>query len=162
MTTKKLIFTFFLLILALSSFAQPGADQDQQALYNAEVRSKLALDYSMPDYNTSKISPKVMGPRLATLLEELCAKYKQSDNLSILSRIQSDQIEGLDYCTIEKMQLKEVSKSGNTITILFNTKLDRNPLKIKMSKLVFSFVDGVSEHKLVNSLFTNLSRYLNE
>ena len=106
---KKLLFTFFLLLIALSSFAQPGADQDQQALYNAEVRSKLALDYSMPDYNTSKISSKVMGPRLATLLEELCAKYKYSDILSILSRIQSNQIDGLDYCTIEEMKLREVS-----------------------------------------------------
>ena len=159
---KKLLFTFFLLLIALSSFAQPGADQDQQALYNAEVRSKLALDYSMPDYNTSKISSKVMGPRLATLLEELCAKYKYSDILSILSRIQSNQIDGLDYCTIEEMQLKAVSKSGNTITILFNTKLDRNPLNIKKSNLVFTFINGVSEHKLVNSLFTSLSRYIKD
>lgn len=160
MATKKLILTFFLLLLALCSFAQPSADQDQQALYNAEVRSKLALDYSMPDYKTSKISPKVMGPRLATLLEELCAKYKHSDILSILSRIQSNQIDGLDYCTIEKMKLKEVSKSGNTIIIRFDTKLGSNPLNIKKSNLVFTFVDGVSENKLVNSLFTNLSRYI--
>ena len=152
----------FLLLVAMPLSAQSGADQDPQALYNAEVRSKLALDYSMPDYNTSKISPKVMGSRLATLLQELCAKYKQSDNLSILSRIQGDQIEGLDYCTIEEMKLKEVSKSGNTITILFNTKLGRNPLNIKKSNLVFTFVDGVSVRKLVNSLFMSISRYIKE
>ena len=162
MLMKHLLITICLLLVATTLSAQQSADQDQQALYNAEVRSKLAIDYSMPDYKTSKISPKVMGPRLATLLEELCAKYKQSDNLSILSRIQSDQIDGLDYCTIEEMKLKEVSKSGNRITVLFDTKLDRNPLNIKKSNLVFTFVDGVSEQKLVNSLFTNLSRYLKE
>ena len=162
MLMKHLLITICLLLGATTLSAQPSADQDQQALYNAEVRSKLALDYSVPDYKTNKISPKVMGPRLATLLEELCAKYKHSDILSILSRIQSDQIDGLDYCTIEEMKLKEVSKSGNTIIIRFVTKLGNNPLNIKKSNLVFTFVDGVSEHKLVNSLFTSLSRYIRE
>ena len=162
MLMKHLLITICLLLVATSLSAQPSADQDQQALYNAEVRSKLAIDYSMPDYKTNKISPKVMGPRLAKLLEELCAKYKHSDNLSILSRIQSNQIDGLDYCTIEKMKLKEVSKYDNTIIIRFDTKLGSNPLNIEKSNLVFTFVDGVSGHKLVNSLFTNLIRYIKE
>ena len=160
MLMKHLLISICLLLVATTLSAQQSADQDQQALYNAEVRSKLALDYSMPDYKTSKISPKVMGSRLATLLEELCAKYKQSDNLSVLSMIQSDQIEGLSYCTIEELKLKEVSKTGNTITICLKTKLGTNPLDIKKPNIVFSFVDGVSEYKLVNTLFMNLCRYI--
>ena len=103
-----------------------------------------------------------MGPRLASILQELCANYKRSDYHSILSRIMCDQTEGLDYCTIEKMGLVSASKTGNTITIRFKTTLAKNPLDIKKSDLIFTFVDGVSEGKLVNSLFITISRYIKE
>lgn len=160
---KKILFTMSLLLLSaatLSAQSTWGTVSDDQ--YNAEVRQKLNLDYSMPDYTTHKIDPKLMGPRLASILQELCANYKHSDYLSILSRIQSDQIEGLDYCTIEKFGLVSVSKTGNTITIRFKTTLGRNPLDIKKSDLIFTFVDGVLEGKLINSLFITLCRYIKE
>ena len=137
-----------------------GAPSDDQ--YNTEVRQTLNLDYSMPDYHTGKIDPKVMGPRLAMLLEELCSKYKESVNNSYLSTIQCQQIEGLDYCTIKEMKLEDVSKTGNTITIRFKTTLNKNPLSIKKSDLTVSFIDGVSESKYANSLFMTISKYLKE
>lgn len=161
---KHILLFLFLLLGATGAVpvsAQPaGQSQDDQ--YKSEVRSKLALDYSMPDYTTYKVDPKVMGSRLAAILQELCANYKRSDYLSILSKIQSEQIEGLDYCTIEKMGLVSVSKTGNTITIRFKTTLAKNPLDLKKSDLIMTFIDGVSEQKLVNSLFTTLSRYIKE
>jgi hypothetical protein len=158
---KKILFTMLLLLSAATLSAQPaGQSQDDQ--YKSEVRSKLALDTTLPDYTTHKVDPKVMGPRLASILQELCANYKRSDYHSILSRIQCDQIEGLDYCTIEKFGLVSASKTGNTITIRFKTTLGTNPLDLKKSDLLFTFVDGVSERKLVNSLFTTLSRYLKD
>ena len=151
----------FLLLGAATLSAQPsGQSQDDQ--YKSEVRSKLSLDTTLPDYTIHKIDPQVMGPRLASILQELCANYKRTDYLSILSKIQSDQIEGLDYCTIEKMGLVNVSKTSNTMIIRFKTTLAHNPLDIKKSDLIFTFVDGVSEHKLVNSLFLTLSRYIKE
>lgn len=36
----------------------------------AEVRKTLALDYSMPDFITSKINAKVIGKRLADILNK--------------------------------------------------------------------------------------------
>ena len=162
----KQIFITLLLLLgaagtvsvsAQSTWANTSDDQ-----YNAEVRQTLNLDYSMPDYHTGKIDPKVMGPRLALLLQELCTKYKESVNNSYLSTIQCQQIEGLDYCTIKGMKLDDVSKTGDIITISFKTTLDKNPLNIKKSELTISFVNGVSESKYGNSLFMTISKYLKE
>ena len=162
---KQIFITLLLLLGAAESVpvsAQStwGAPSDDQ--YNAEVRQTLNLDYSMPDYHTGKIDPKVMGPRLALLLQELCTKYKESVNNSYLSTIQCQQIEGLDYCTIKDMKLEDVSKTGNTITIRFKTTLDKNPLNIKKSDLTISFVDGVSDIKYANSLFMTIRKYLKE
>ena len=138
-----------------STWATVSDDQ-----YKSEMRQELNLDYTLPDYSIHKVDPKVMGPRLAAILQELGAKYKQGSYLSMLSSIQGDQIEGLDYCIIEKMGLVNVTKTGNTITIRFKTTLGPNPLDLKKSDLIFTFVDGVSENKRVNSLFVNICNYM--
>ena len=162
---KHILITMLLLLgaagtVSVSAQSTWGNTSDDQ--YKSEVRQTLNLDYSLPDYHTGKIDPKVMGPRLALLLEELCSKYKESVNNSYLSTIQCQQIEGLDYCTIKEMKLEDVSKSGNTITIRFKTTLNKNPLNIKKSDLTITFVDGVSESKYANSLFMTISKYLKE
>lgn len=162
---KQILLLLFLLLGAAESVsvsAQTTWRSISDDQYNAEVRQTLNLDYSMPDYHTGKIDPKVMGPRLAMLLQELCTKYKESVNNSYLSMIQCQQIEGLDYCTIKEMKLEDVTKMGNTITIRFKTTLDKNPLNIKKSDLTISFVDGVSDIKYANSLFMTISKYLKE
>ena len=165
MNMKHILITMLLLLgaagtVSVSAQSTWGNTSDDQ--YKSEVRQTLNLDYSLPDYHTGKIDPKVMGPRLALLLEELCSKYKESVNNSYLSTIQCQQIEGLDYCTIKEMKLEDVSKSGNTITIRFKTTLNKNPLNIKKSDLTITFVDGVSESKYANSLFMTISKYLKE
>ena len=162
---RQYLIIMLLLIGAAESvpaYAQSTWGNTSDDQYNAEVRQTLNLDYSMPDYHTGKIDPKVMGPRLAMLLEELCSKYKESVNNSYLSTIQCQQIEGLDYCTIKEMKLDDVSKTGNTISIRFKTTLNKNPLNIKKSDLTITFVDGVSESKYANSLFMTISKYLKE
>ena len=160
---KQILLLLFLLLgaagtVSVSAQSTWGNTSDDQ--YNSEVRQKLNLDYSMPDYQTGKIDPKVMGPRLASILQELVAKYKRSDYLSILSMIQADQIEDLDYCTIEKLRLENVTKSSNTITIRFKTTLVKNPLDLKKSDLIFTFIDGVSPNRQVNSFFSNICNYM--
>ena len=157
---KQLLITMLFLLGATNISAQTSGEISKQEQYKQEIRAKLQLDYSMPDYSIHKIDPKVMGPRLAAILQELSAKYKQGNYFSMLSSIQSDQIEGLDYCTIEKMGLVDVTKSGNTITIRFKTTLAQNPLDLKKSDLVLTFVDGVSDKKNVNALFVNICNYI--
>ena len=157
---NKTFFLFCLLFVATNAFSQSTWSTVSDDQYNAEVRQKLNLDSSMPDYSVYKVAPQVMGPRLASILQELGAKYKRSDYLSILSMIQADQIEGLDYCTIEKLGLVNVTKSGNTITIHFKTALAKNPLDLKKSDLILTFIDGVSPNKKANALFSNICNYM--
>lgn len=154
----RIIITTLMLMASVAMSAQVNNVQTDE--YKNEVRQELNLDYSMPDYSIHKIDPKVMGPRLAAILQEFCAKYKQDSYLSVLSSIQAEQIDGLDYCTIEKMGLVNVTKSGNTITIRFKTTLGPNPLDLKKSDLIVTFIDGVSENKKVNSLFSNICNYM--
>ncbi len=128
--------------------------------YQQEIREKLALDYSMPDYTTRKIDAEVIGPRLSSLLHGLLDNYQHANYLSMLSSIQCEQIDGLNYCTIEDIRLKEVSKSDNKITVHFNTTLAQNSRGIKKSDLLISFIDGVATNKTVNDLFAYICNYL--
>ena len=159
---KQILLLLFLLLGAGAAnlSAQSTWTTTNEAKYKSDIRQKLNLDYSMPDYATSKVNPKIIGPRLATILQELCTKYNQDSFLSLLSMIQCDQIEGLNYCRIEKMNLESVSKTGNTIIIRFKTILAKNPLGLKKSDLILTFVDGVSGNKRANSLFANISNYI--
>lgn len=159
---KKLLLLFFLLLGAGTLSAQSNWAIVSDARYKSDVRQKLRLDYSMPDYQTDKIDPQVMGPRLAKILEALWGPSQKDIKFSILSKIQSQQIEGLDYCTINKVMLDSVSKSGNMVTIHLKTTLDKNPLNIKDTDLLMSFVDGVSENRNVNTLFTTIDNYVKE
>ena len=154
----RTILTTLMLMASVTMSAQVNNVQTDE--YKNEVRQELNLDYSMPDYTTHKVDAKVMGPHLAAILQELFAKYKQDCYLSVLSSIQAEQIDGLDYCTIEKLGLVNVTKSGNTITIHFKTTLAKNPLELKKSDLIMTFIDGVSENKKVNSLFSNICNYM--
>lgn len=128
----------------------------------AQVRETLALDYSMPDYTVKKIDPKVMGPRLAAILEAVNENYQQPKYLSRLSLMQKSQIADMPYCTVKKMKLKKVEKQGNSITITYETVLEPNAQNIKKAQLVFRFIDGVSESSTVNDFFCGICRYIKE
>jgi hypothetical protein len=160
-STTKIFMTILLLMTTAMVSAQRVAttsDAERKEL----AKKTLALDYSMPDYSVKKIDAKVMGPRLAKILESLCANYTQPRYLNSLSLIQSKQVEGLNYGCIKTMKLENVTKTGNELTIRFNTILEPNNLNLKKSQLVFHFVDGVSEDTATNDFFCSLCRYLKE
>lgn len=161
---KKILFTFLLLFGALSVFAQsqqtkPTSVHEQ---YLAEVREKLAMDYSMPDYTIDKIDEKVIGPRLAAILERLNKTYHERGNLDLLNMIQTRQIDGLSYARIKELEFDEVKKIGNVITISFKTSLESNNAGKKKATLIFNFKDGVSDDELTNQFFCSIGRYIKE
>ena len=135
------------------------SEAEKQEQYKNEVREKLALDYSMPDYSITKIDPKVMGSRLAKLVEYICDNYQQQVNLGTLNILQSKQIDNLNYARIQELKLDSVFKKDNEITVQFKTSLGPNIRNLKKANLSFSFIDGVSENKDVNDFFISLSRY---
>ena len=103
-----------------------------------------------------------MGDRLAKIVKKTLEMCQNQSNLGSLSVIQSRQLEGINYCGIQKVRFESATKQGNIISLVFNTTLAENALKIKNSKLQFSFVDGVSEDVATNDYFLNICRYINE
>ncbi len=164
MKTIKILFTTLLMMVSLAGFAQANKQSDAEKLaqYQDRVRNTLQLDYSIPDFTTSRIDARVMGDRLAKILNKTLEMSKSQSNLGMLSVMQGRQIDGLDYCSINKIQLDKVVKRGNEITITFKTTLDKNKLNLKKTKLVFTFVDGVSEDVATNDFFSNICRYVRD
>ena len=49
----------------------------QTSAKRTEYKEKIGLDMSVPDFNTQKIDAKVMGNRLAGILDYLMENYQQ-------------------------------------------------------------------------------------
>ena len=161
---KSILLSLLLLLGAASLSAQTVAETDKQALYNAELRQQIGLDYSMPDYSVKKIEASVIGPRLAKILTRLLDDFRQPLYNQFLAMIRSQVAEdpNLQYVHVDKLKLLNITKAGNTITIRFNTfTKDKNRGKMDYD-LEFAFVDGLSEDKTVNDLFSNIGRYIKD
>lgn len=157
----KKIFLITLLMLFMVSLSAQTTQQSEDAR-TVELRQKLGIDYSMPDFSTSKIDGKVIGERLAKMLQKLQSKYDDCVLNQNISLIQCEQIENLNYATVEKLNITRISKVGDVITIEAKTKLSNNAAKVKNAKLSFVFNKGVSESTSVNDLFTDLNRYIKD
>ena len=151
-----------LISLSVSAQSKNVSTAETKAQYEAQVRETLALDYSMPDYSTSRIDAKVIGPRLAAILKAVNENYQQPKYLSRLSLMQKSQIEDMPYCTVKKMNLRKVDKQGNVITITYETFLKPNSQNIQKAQMVFRFVDGMAESSSVNDFFCGICRYIKE
>ncbi len=77
------------------------------------MREKIGLDMTLPDFESKKIDAKVMGDRLASILNFMMENYQQSVYDRRLGQIASEQNEILEnvYFHIKKM------KFVNAITI---------------------------------------------
>ena len=157
----KKLFLMTMLMLFTQSLSTQTTQQSEDAR-TVELRQELGIDYSMPDFSTSKIDGKVIGERLAKLLQQLQSKYDNCVLNQYISLIQCEQIENLNYATVEKLHITRISKVGDVITIEAKTKLSNNAAKVKNAKLTFVFDKGVSESTSVNDLFKYLGRYIKE
>ena len=150
-----------MLMLFTQSLSAQTTQQSEDAR-TVELRQELGIDYSMPDFSTSKIDGKVIGERLAKLLQQLQSKYDNCVLNQYISLIQCEQIENLNYATVEKLIIARITKVGDVITIEAKTKLSNNAAKVKNAKLTFIFTKGVSESTSVNDLFKYLGRYIKD
>ena len=157
----KKLFLMTMLMLFTQSLSAHTTQQSEDAR-TVELRQELGIDYSMPDFSTSKIDGKVIGERLAKLLQQLQSKYDNCVLNQYISLIQREQIENLNYATVEKLHITRISKVDDVITIEAKTKLSNNAAKVKNAKLTFVFDKGVSESISVNDLLKNLGRYIKE
>ena len=154
---------FVILVLMLTAFSASAQTSTQVDDYRAEkLRQEIALDYSMPDYSSSKIDAKVIGTRLAKMLGFLQQHYMDHLYNHKLSSIQCEQIEGLVYAEVEKFAISKIEKVGDVITIKATTKLADNAVKVKKAEIVFTFDKGLSDSSCINGLFADLGRFIKE
>lgn len=158
MKIKGLIITALMLLLSATLSAQSPQTSDRIA----EYREAIGLDMTVPDFSTKKIDAKVMGTRLAGILEYLLENYKQASYERQIALIVSEQHEALHnkYFDIKKMKFISASKKDNEITILMKVWPDKNTANVKQEDLKIHFIDGVSESRTTNELLSTLSRYV--
>ena len=158
MRLVKYLLSASLLFIALTVPAQVQG-KDSQA---EKWRKKTDLDYTVPDYSTKKPDAKVMGWRLAKILQSLEQNYTQpiySHNLTmILSHQMSD--DGSLYMPIYKLKILNIQKQDNVITVrvkFFSKTKESGKVE---QEVPLSFINSVSEDDIVNTLFSELGQYI--
>jgi hypothetical protein len=161
MMKKQLLITLLLIIGTINVFPQlrtVGLDSERMA----EYKKTIGLDTTVPDFDTKKIDAKIMGLRLANYLNYLLENYNQESYELQIAQILGEQNESLLhlYYKIKEMKFANASKQGDIITVLMNVWPDKNKADVKQADLMFRFVDGVSDDRTVNVLFSYMSRYV--
>ena len=159
---KKILFICVIFLSALSVPAQTTPQgEDEKAI---EVRQKIGIDYSVPDYDVKKPDAKVMGWRLAKMLQKLEQNYQQGVYNRMLASIRSEILEEprIRYIAVNKMKILKVKKVGEVITISISTSSKNETLGKLNHEFDIKFVKGVSDYDTVNQLFSDLSRYVKE
>ena len=158
---KNLLIILLLFIGTMSVYPQirtVGSDSER----NAEYKKAIGLDTTVPDFDTNKIDAKVMGSRLANLLNYLLENYDHESYELQIVQILGEQNESLQhlYYKIKKMQFANASKQGDIMTVLMHVWPDKNIADVNQADLTFRFVDGVSDDQTTNALFSYMSRYV--
>ena len=158
---KQLLIILLLFIGTVAVYPQirtVGSDSER----NAEYKKAIGLDTTVPDFDTNKIDAKVMGSRLANLLNCLLENYDHESYELQIAQILGEQNESLQhlYYKIKKMQFAHASKQGDVMTVLMHVWPDKNIADVDQADLMFRFVDGVSDNQATNALFSYMSRYV--
>ncbi len=151
-----------MLMVSMGMDAQIRVGYQTDSAKIAEYRERIGIDMTVPDFETKKIDAKVMGPRLAGILEYLLENYKQGTYERQIALILGEQYEALknNFFNIKKMKFVSASKKDNEITILMKVWPGKNTKDIKQADLTIHFNDGVSESQSANELFSYMSRYV--
>ena len=100
-----------ILILLLFSTIPGFAEGNQEEV----LRQTIGIDYSMPDFSTSKIDGDVIGTRLAKMLQLLMNCQNDFTHKRMLSAIQAEQIEELKYVEIDNFKVNKITKHDDEI-----------------------------------------------
>ena len=128
----------------------------------AEYRERIGIDMTVPDFETKRIDAKVMGERLAGMLDYLMENYHQAVYDRKLGLIASEQNEAMEnvYFQLKKMKFVNAVKKGNELTIILRADLQKNAANAKQTDIVLHFADGISESDKVNEMFSYISHYV--
>lgn len=159
---KKLLFLTLLMLAAVGMQAQATSQGEDEKVI--EMRQKIGIDYSVPDYDVKKRDAKVMGWRLAKMLQKLEQNYQQGMYNRMLASIRSEILEEprIRYFAVNKMKILKTKKVGDVITIRISTSSKNETLGKLNHEFDIIFIKGVSDNDTTNQLFSDLSRYIKE
>ena len=159
---KKLIFLTLLMLTAVGMSAQSTSQCEDPKVI--ELRQKIGIDYTVPDYNVRKPDAKVMGWRLAKMLMKLEQNYLQGLYNRMLATIRSEILEepNIRYIAVNKMKILKIQKVGDVIIIRISTSSKNETLGRLNHEFDIKFVKGVSDNDTANQLFSDLNRYIRE
>ena len=163
---KTIIVLFLFAIIAPATYAQKvwGSDKEWTGKETKEEawRKKINIDTSVPDFKTTKVDQRVMGWRLAKMIDFLQKTYTQSSYNRTWSVIRYEQTEDprIRFVGIDKLEFVSAEKKDSVIILKWKTftKLDK---KEKVyHDIIMTFVNGVSDSETVNNLFSDVGRYI--
>jgi len=159
---KKLIFLSLLMLTAVDMQSQASEQSEDPKVI--EMREKIGIDYTVPDYDVKKPDAKVMGWRLAKIVQKLEQNYLQGLYNRMLAAIRSEILEepNLRYIAVNKMKVLKIQKVGDVITIRISTSSKNETLGKLNHEFDIKFDKGVSDNDIVNQLFSDLCRYIKE
>ena len=158
----RMIIAALMLMVSMGMNAQIGVGYQTDSAKIAEYRKRIGIDMTVPDFETKKIDAKVMGTRLARILEYLLDNYTQGTYDRLLTRMLGEQVEELKqaYFNIKKMKFVSAVKRGDVLTIIMKVWPGKNTKDVKQGNLTIHFSDGVSESQSANELFSYMRRYV--
>jgi hypothetical protein len=159
---KKQILLTILMLAAGSMSAQTFSQGEDPKVI--EMRQKIGIDYTVPDYDVKKPDAKVMGWRLAKMLQKLEQNYQQGMYNRMLASIRSEILEEprIRYIAVNKMKILKIQKVGDVITIRISTSSKNEPLGKLNHEFDIRFDKGVSDNDTANQLLSDLNRYIKE
>jgi hypothetical protein len=158
---KKQLFIILMLVCGMSMYAQ-SIPVTTDSIMNAEYREKIGLDMTVPDFDTKKIDGKVMGTRLAGILDFLLENYHQGTYEKQITQMVKEQNEALEnlFFNIKKMKFISAKKRGDEITIVMRVWSEKNEANVKQADFAIHFIDGITESWSSNDMFSSMSRYV--
>lgn len=99
----RMIITALMLMVSMGMDAQIRVEYQTDSAKIAAYREAIGLDLSVPDFSTKKIDAKVMGTRLAGILEFLLETYTQETYERLLTRMLGEQVDEYEQKYLEKM-----------------------------------------------------------
>lgn len=153
-----------LMLMACAYETQAQIDVQQDDCKATEMRQKLGIDYSMPDFVTKKIDGKVIGVRLAKMLEFLQKNYTQGTYNRQLANIRFDATEDpkVRFLGVDELKVIEVKKVGDLITIRLSTQTKNDSKEKHQHGFEMRFYKGISDSDKVNALFSDCRRYIKD
>ena len=95
MRMKGMIIMTLMLMVSMGMDAQIRVGYQTDSAKIAEYRERIGIDMTVPDYETKKIDAKVMGTRLAGILEYLLENYTQGTYSRLIALMIGEQVEEL-------------------------------------------------------------------